>query len=338
MKKKVIAKIKNIKAQIKNNVVIYQAKSGAIELRGDFSHETVWATQMQIAEAFDVNVRTINEHIQNILKTEELAEKATVRNFRIVKKEGKREVDRDVKHYNLDMILSVGYRVNSKKATIFRQWATKTLRNYIVDGFVVDKKRIAKNYTQFLNVVDDIKKLLPVGSAVDPKDAVELISLFADTWLSLDAYDRELLPTTKLTKKKVNFTAEKISKNLVELRDVLIEKGEATDVFGNERHKGSISGIVGNVMQSFGGQEVYPTVEEKAAHLLYFMVKNHPFTDGNKRSGAFAFVWFLKETKMLDIKRLTPSALTAITVLVAESDPNDKDKIIKLILNIISKK
>ena len=332
MKKKVITKTNNIKAQIKNNVVIYQAKSGAIELRGDVSHETVWATQAEIVNIFDVDQSVVSRHIKNIFKDGEIEEKSNMQKMHNAIS------DKPITLYSLDVILGVGYRTNSKIAIEFRKWATKTLRNYIVDGFVVDKKRIAKNYTQFLSVVDDIKKLLPVGSAVDPKDAVELISLFADTWLSLDAYDRELLPTTKLTKKKVNFTAEKISKNLVELRDVLIEKGEATDVFGNERHKGSISGIVGNVMQSFGGQEVYPTVEEKAAHLLYFMVKNHPFTDGNKRSGAFAFVWFLKETKMLDIKRLTSSALTAITVLVAESDPNDKDKIIKLILNIISKK
>ncbi|HCC06453.1 TPA: death-on-curing protein [Candidatus Nomurabacteria bacterium] len=332
MKKKVITKTNNIKAQIKNNVVIYQAKSGAIELRGDVSHETVWATQAEIVNIFSVDQSVVSRHIKNIFKDGEIEEKSNMQKMHNAIS------DKPIILYSLDVILGVGYRTNSKIAIEFRKWATKTLRNYIVDGFVVDKKRIAKNYTQFLSVVDDVKKLLPTGSAVEAKDAVELISLFADTWLSLDAYDRELLPATKLTKKKVNFTAEKISKNLVELRDVLIEKGEATDVFGNERHKGSISGIVGNVMQSFGGQEVYPTVEEKAAHLLYFMVKNHPFTDGNKRSGAFAFVWFLKETKMLDIKRLTPSALTAITVLVAESDPNDKDKIIKLILNIISKK
>lgn len=337
MKKKVSSKVSVKKTSIKNNVVIYQAKSGAIELKGDIGRETVWATQAQIAEAFDVTVRTINEHIQNIIKTEELQEKTTLRNFRIVQKEGKREVERDIKHYNLDMILSVGYRVNSKKATIFRQWATKTLRNYIVDGFVVDKKRIAKNYTHFLTIVDDIKKLLPVSSAVNPKDAVELIALFADTWLSLDAYDRDLAPSGKLTKKKVSLNVDTVSKNLDELRNELIKRGEATEVFGNERSKGSISGIVGNIMQSFGGTDVYPSIEEKAAHILYFMVKNHPFTDGNKRSGAFAFVWFLKETKLLNSNKITPQALTAITVLVAESDPNDKEKIIKLVLNLISK-
>ena len=185
--------------------------------------------------------------------------------------------------------------------------------------------------------MEDIKKLLPAASAVNPVDAIELISLFADTWLSLEAYDREFLLKGKLTKKKVRLTSDEISKDLSILRKTLIEKGEATDIFGSERNAGSVSGIVGNVMQVFGGNELYPTVEEKAAHLLYFMVKNHPFTDGNKRSGAFAFVWFLKQADMLNTHKLTSSALTALTVLVAESDPNHKDQIIKLILNLLSK-
>ena len=325
------------KKDTKQNIVIYQAKSGAIELRGDFNKETIWATQAQIATAFDVNNRTISEHILNILKTRELSEKATVRNFRIVQKEGKREIIRDTKHYNLDMILSVGYRVNSKKATMFRQWATKTLRSYIVDGYAINKNRIAKNYEQFLAVVDDIKKLLPSGSAMESKDAVELISLFADTWLSLDAYDKELLPKGKLTKKKVELTAEKITDNLVQLKQNLLKKEEATDIFGTERNAGNISGIVGNIMQTFGGKELYPTAEEKAVHLLYFMVKNHPFIDGNKRSGAFAFVWFLRQANILDVSKLTPSALTALTIMVAESNPEHKEKVTKLILNLISK-
>ena len=136
----------------RTGVVIYQAKNGAIEFRGDMLHETIWATQIQIANAFEVDVRTINEHIQNVLKTKELGV-ATVRNFRIIQKEGKREVERDIKHYNLDMVLSVGYRVNSKKATFFRQWATKTLRGYVIDGYAINKNRITKNYTQFMGVI-----------------------------------------------------------------------------------------------------------------------------------------------------------------------------------------
>ncbi|MBP6948974.1 MAG: virulence protein RhuM/Fic/DOC family protein [Candidatus Pacebacteria bacterium] len=331
MKKKNTTKTNSVKAPIKNNLVIYQAKSGAIELKGDVGRETVWATQAEIVSIFGVDQSVVSRHIKNLFKDGEIEEKSNMQKMHNAIS------DKPVTLYSLDVILGVGYRTNSKVAIEFRKWATKTLRNYIVDGFVVDKKRIVKNYAHFLSIVDDVKKLLPESSAVNQKDAVELISLFADTWLSLDAYDKELLPEGKLTKKKVTLSVDKVSKNLNELRNALIERGETTEVFGNERSKGSISGIVGNVMQSFGGVDMYPTVEEKAAHILYFMVKNHPFTDGNKRSGAFAFIWFLKETKLLDSNKLTPQALTAITVLVAESDPNDKEKIIKLILNIISK-
>jgi prophage maintenance system killer protein len=321
----------------KKDIVIYQANSGAIEFRGDFDQDTIWASQKQISDIFNVDVRTVNEHLLNTYKINELHKKSTIRNFRIVQKEGGREIARDLKHYNLDMILSVGYRVNSKNATLFRQWATKTLRSYIVDGFAINKNRIAKNYEQFVSVIGDIKKLLPRGTSIDPKDTIELISLFADTWLSLDAYDRGLLPKGKLTKKKVVLTAEKIVNGLAELKSELVRKSEATDIFGTEKSAGSVAGIFGNVMQSFGGNELYPSVEEKASHLLYFMVKNHPFIDGNKRSGAFAFVWFLKQANILDVSKLTPSALTALTVLVAESESGHKDKIIKLILNLISK-
>ncbi|MEK9131918.1 MAG: virulence protein RhuM/Fic/DOC family protein [Patescibacteria group bacterium] len=318
----------------KNPVVIYQAKSGAIELRGDFGKETMWATQAQIAKVFGVQRPAVTKHLQNIFKADELDEKAVCSILEHTAEDGKKY---KTTFYNLDAVISVGYRINSQQATEFRIWATKTLRSYIIDGFAINRSRIAKNHEHFLSVVEDLKKLLPTTSAIDPKDAIELISLFADTWLSLDAYDRELLPKGKLTKKKVAITSEQIAKDLATLRKTLIEKGEATDVFGNERSAGSVSGIVGNVLQAFGGSDLYPTIEEKAAHLLYFMVKNHPFTDGNKRSGAFAFVWFLKQADILDIRRLTPSALTALTVLVAESDPSHKDKTVKLILNLIAK-
>ena len=319
------------KIQKNKGVIIYQAKNGAIELRGDFTRETIWATQAQIADIFNIDRTVATKHIGNILKVKEVDKKSNVQKMHIANS------DKPVAFFSLDIILAVGYRANSVRAIEFRKWATKTLRSYIVDGYAVNKSRIAKNYAQFLSVVEDIKKLLPAASAVNPVDAIELISLFADTWLSLEAYDREFLLKGKLTKKKVRLTSDEISKDLSILRKTLIEKGEATDIFGSERNAGSVSGIVGNVMQVFGGNELYPTVEEKAAHLLYFMVKNHPFTDGNKRSGAFAFVWFLKQADMLNTHKLTSSALTALTVLVAESDPNHKDQIIKLILNLLSK-
>ncbi len=171
-------------------MVIYQTKSGALELREDLKTETIWATQSQIAEAFDVDVRTINEHIKNIFKTEELTEEATLRKFRIVQKEGKREVERDVNHYNLDMILSVGYRVNSKRATGFRQWATKTLREHITKGYTINRKRVSQNYDSFMKAVADVQALLPEHVTLDPKAVLELVKEFAGTW-------SRLMPTIK---------------------------------------------------------------------------------------------------------------------------------------------
>lgn len=319
-------------------VVIYQVKSGAIELKGDFTHETVWANRMQMAKMFGVNPQAISKHIQNIYKEKELNKKTTSSKMELVQNESGREVRREVDIYNLDILIAVGYRINSVVGTKFRQWATRTLRGYVVEGYAINKKRIALNYDKFSGVLEDIKKLLPEGTTVDSSDVVDLVSLFADTWLSLDAYDRDELIKGRVTKKKVELTAEIITENLTKLKTELIQKSEATDIFGVERTAGSVSGIVGNVMQSLGGKDVYESVEEKAAHLLYFMVKNHPFTDGNKRSGAFAFVWFLKKANILDVTKLTPSALTALTILVASSDPKDKDKVVALVLNLISRK
>ncbi len=228
-------------------VVIYQAKNGAIELKGDFSYETIWATLDQIAEVFGRDKSVISRHLKNIFNEGELVRSTVVAKNATTATDGKIY---QVEHYNLDAVISVGYRVNSKMAIEFRQWATRTLRSYIVDGFAINKSRIAKNYTHFIDIVDDIKKLLPHGSTIDPKDAVELISSFADTWLSLDAYDKGRLPKGKLTKKKVDITAEDITKDLAELRRVLIDKDEATEIFGHERSPGAVSGIIGNIMQS----------------------------------------------------------------------------------------
>lgn len=322
----------------KNKVVIYQAKSGAVELRGDFSSETIWASLNQIAELFDTDKSGISRHIRNIFESEELKEKATVAKFATVQKEGNREVLRTVEYYNLDMILSVGYRVNSKKATVFRQWATKTLRAHIVGGYSINRARIGKNYDAFMQSVADVKALLPKDVQVDTASILELVRMFADTWMSLDAYDKEALDIKKPTKRKVTLTADKLGASVLVLKDELMTKGEATDLFATERTSGALEGIVGNVMQSFGGTDLYPSIEEKAAHLLYFIIKNHPFLDGNKRTGAYSFVWFLNMTKVLDVKRLTPEALTAITLLIAESDPTHKDKMTKLVTMLISKK
>ena len=319
-----------------HSIIVYQTKMGAIELREDVRTETIWATLPQIADLFDTDKSGISRHIKNIFSSEELDQKATVAKIATVQKEGKREVSRDIEYFNLDMILSVGYRVNSKKATIFRQWATKTLRSHIVDGYTINKKRLAKNYNAFLKVVEQVKALLPSGGAVDAVSAMELVKMFAGTWLSLDAYDKSKLPKSGATKRQVEFTAEELTQALQKLKHELVSKGAATGLFGSERGGQSVAGIVGNIFQTFGGQDLYPTVEEKAAHLLYFMVKNHPYADGNKRSGAFAFVWFLKQARILNPARLTAEALTALTLFVAESNPKDKNRMVGLVLLLLN--
>jgi prophage maintenance system killer protein len=228
--------------------------------------------------------------------------------------------------------------VNSKKATHFRQWATKILKEHIQKGYTINRNRIDKNYNEFLKAVEDVKSLLPAGTAVDHDGVLELVSLFADTWLSLDAYDKDELATQGATKKKVALTSEKLCAALAVLKHELIAKGETTDLFGKERAKDSIEGIVGNVMQSFDGEDLYPSIEAKAAHLLYFIIKNHPFVDGNKRSGAYAFIWFLSKAKILDLTRITPPALTAITLLIAESDPKDKERMVGLVCALLARR
>jgi len=315
-----------------NKLIIYQTKTGELEFRGDFIKETIWANLDQIASVFGRDKSVISRHIKNIFKDGELNRDSVVAFFATTASDGKIY---NVEYFNLDMIISVGYRANSKQATKFRQWATKILKKHIIDGYTIHKKLVVKNYQQFLKSVEDVKNILPPEALMNTSDVLELVSLFADTWLSLDAYDRNIFIGKKTTKKKISLTSKKLSDNLMELKNILIKKGEATDIFGLEREKGSISGIVGNVMQSFGGKDLYGSVEEKASYLLYFMVKNHPFVDGNKRSGAYAFIWFLNQAKILDKSKMTSPALTALTILVAESNPKEKNKVIQLILSLL---
>jgi hypothetical protein len=326
------------KLTYESTLVIYRTKDGALKLKEDATNETLWATQADISLAFSVDVRTVNEHLKNIYKTKELNDKSTIRNFRIVRTEGKREVERDIQHYNLDAIISVGYRVNSKTATHFRQWATKTLKQHIVSGYTINPERIGKNYQAFMEAVSKVSAVLPKGDVVSGSDVLELVRLFADTWFSLDAYDKETLSPKKMSKKKVSLTAKELRDGLDILKQELYKKGEATENFAQARTQQSLEGIVGNVMQSFGGTVLYPSIESKAAHLLYFIIKNHPFVDGNKRSGAYAFVWFLRKAKVLDMDKLSPTALTALTLLIAESSPADKEKVVGLVTMLISQR
>jgi hypothetical protein len=321
--------------QTKERAVVYQAKNGAIELRYDAGRDTLWANINQIAELFGVQKAAISKHLKNIFESGELSKRATVSKMETVRTEGGRSVKRSIEMYNLDSVIAVGYRVNSKRATQFRIWATRVLKEYVTKGYVLDRKRIVANYDAFMKSVGDVQALLPEHISFDPKQVLELIREFADTWVSLDAYDRQTLTTKGVSKKTVRLDAEELLGAIGSLKRELVKKGEATEIFAAERSVGSVEGIIGNVMQSFGGKPVYPTVEEKAAHLLYFMVKNHPFTDGNKRSGAFAFVWFLHRFRAKGSRNVNPAGLTALTLLVAESDPKKKDQVVALITRML---
>ncbi|MBI2436573.1 MAG: virulence protein RhuM/Fic/DOC family protein [Candidatus Magasanikbacteria bacterium] len=319
--------------KIQKDIIIYQTKSGKIEFRGDFTHETVWASLDQISNLFGRDKSVISRHIKNIFKEGELKKNAVVAKNATTAKDGKTYL---VEYYNLDAIISIGYRVNSKTATHFRKWATNILRDHITTGYTINKKQIVKNYDAFMENVSNIQQLLPEHVVLDPKAILDLIKEFASTWVTLDAYDKEKLTPIGTTKKSITLSAQALVKAIETLRHELIQKGEASDLFAQEKNPGAIEGIFGNVMQTFGGKPVYPTAEERAAHLLYFMVKNHPFTDGNKRSGAFAFVWFLRKTKIPGAKNINASALTALTLLIAKSLPNKKDQMIALVVTLLS--
>lgn len=322
---------KSLRQNIKDEMVIYQTKSGALKLKGDFLNDTIWATQAQIAKIFNIERSVITKHISNVFKNGEINEKGNVQKMHIANS------SKPVNLYSLDIILAVGYRTNSASAIGFRQWATKTLKQHIIEGYTINSERITHNYNAFIKAVNQVQSLLPASKEMNNIEILELVKLFADTWFSLDAYDKELFTPSKVNKKQVKLTAQELINCLQILKIELINKKEATENFALERNPESIEGIVGNVMQSFGGEALYPSVESKAAHLLYFIIKNHPFVDGNKRSGAYAFVWFLHKAKVLDTRKLTPTALTALTILIAESNPHDKDKIISLVIMLLAK-
>jgi len=311
-------------------VVIYQAKSGAIKLRGDFRAETIWATQDQISKLFGIDRTVATKHIRNIFNDNEIDEKRNVQKMHIANS------DKPVSFYSLDVILSVGYRTNSRTAISFRKWATKVLRGHIIEGYTINKTRLAQNYDAFMEAIKNVRALLPENDNISNKDILELIGAFADTWFSLSAFDKGEFAFAKPTRTKVILTTEKLNDHISVFKSSLIGKGEASELFAIERERGSLAGIVGNVMQAFGGRDVYQSIEEKAAHLLYFIVKNHPFVDGNKRTGAYSFVWFLNAGGALDISRITPAALTAITLLIAESKPSDKEKMVQLVVMLLT--
>ncbi len=314
-----------------NNIIIYQTKAGSLELKSDFESETVWASQKQIARIFGVTSQNITIHINNIFEDGELEIKATCKESLQVQAEGHRTVKRKVQEYNLDVIISVGYRVNSVLATKFRKWATQTLKQHIAQGYSINQARIENDPSFLVNVIAQLQN--SAQKKIDNDDILELIKTFSYTWFSLQSYDEQKFPKTD-TSTDIEISSEEIYQDIEKLKLNLLDKGEATELFAQEKTRGSLDSILKNVFQNVFGQELYPSVEEKAAHLLYFVVKNHPFNDGNKRTGAFAFVWLLK--KLQYAHKITPEALATLTVLIAESAPTDKDKMVGMILILLA--
>ena len=314
-----------------NNIIIYQTKAGSLELKTDFESDTIWASQKQIARIFGVTSQNITIHINNIFEDGELDMKATCKESLQVQTEGHRTVKRKVQEYNLDVIISVGYRVNSVLATKFRKWATQTLNQHITQGYSINQARIENDPSFLVNVITQLQN--SAQKKIDNDDILELIKTFSYTWFSLQSYDEQKFPKTD-TSTDIEISSEEIYQDIEKLKLNLLDKGEATELFAQEKTRGSLDSILKNVFQNVFGQELYPSVEEKAAHLLYFVVKNHPFNDGNKRTGAFAFVWLLK--KLQYAHKITPEALATLTVLIAESAPTDKDKMVGMILILLA--
>ena len=307
-------------------LLIYQGKNGEIILKEDVKNDTIWANQKQIVEIFWVDQSVVSRHIKNVFKDWELDEKSNMQNMHIANS------DKPVKFYNLDIILAVWYRTNSSKAIEFRKWSTRILKEHITQGYSINPKRIEQNYSKFLKAVDDVKKLLPGNSVIWNEDILELIKSFANTWMSLESYDEDILPEGGFTQADLELQSSDLYRDIAKFKEELISKKQATQFFAQEKNTKSLEWIFWNIFQSFDWNDVYSSLEEKAAHFLYFVVKNHPFTDGNKRTGAFCFIWFMKKVGFQFREKITPEALTAITLLVAESNPKDKQRIIGIIL------
>jgi len=275
-------------------ILIYESPEKAIEVRLDTDRETVWVSQRQLAEAFDTSVDNVGLHLRNIYRDKELEEAATTEDSSVVRTEGKRRVTRRVKQYNLDAIISVGYRVNSRRAVHFRQWATRVLREHLVQGWTLDRQRFEANARELEAALTLVRKAAqsPALNAGSGRGLVDIVSRYAQTFLLLQRYDEGLLTEPPAQPGGLLPSPNEARSALDNLKAELMARGEATELFARDRGDG-LASLLGNLDQSIFGEPAYPSVEAKAAHLLYFVIKNHPFSDGNKRSAAFLFVDFL---------------------------------------------
>ncbi|OGL39146.1 MAG: hypothetical protein A3C43_04250 [Candidatus Schekmanbacteria bacterium RIFCSPHIGHO2_02_FULL_38_11] len=325
----------------KGELVIYRSKDGQSSIYVHLFENTVWLNLDQMAVLFSRDKSVISRHIKNVFYEKELNKKSVVANFATTASDGKTY---HVDYYNLDVIISIGYRVKSQRGVQFRIWATKILKDYLVKGYTLNQKRIAelkgKEFKEFEEAVFLIKKIIETKqlSSSESTGLLHVITDYANTWLLLQKYDEDKLEISRKTKSLFVFEYDEAVQAINELKHNLISKKEAGNLFGIERSDG-LKSILGSISQTFGGEELYPSIEEKAAHLLYFIIKDHPFTDGNKRIGSFLFIVFLARNRYLFKKngerKFNDNALVALALLIAESAPKHKDIMIKLIMNFL---
>jgi prophage maintenance system killer protein len=318
-----------------SEIVIFEEDAQKVEVR--LEGETVWLTQRQMAELFGKDLRTVSEHIGNVFEEGELDREGTVRNFRIVRSEGHRRVERPIEHYNLDVIISVGYRVKSRRGVRFRQWATTVLRHHLTRGYSLNEHRLARQgLSELEQAVEVLGQTLTRQELVSDlgQEVVGLILGYARTWrLLLDDEEGGLGVPAGARPARGVLGLDEARRALNALKEELRDRKEAGPLFALDQGDG-LASILGNIEQSMFGEPLYKTREERAAHLLYFMVKSHPFTDGNKRSGAFLFLLYLRQEGM----RLTldERGLTALTLLIAESAPRAKSLMVRLVMNLVA--
>lgn len=323
-----------MKMKKQNDIVLYKSSDGSINLDVQLEKESIWLSQKQMAQLFDKDSDTIGLHVRNVFREGELEESATTEESSVVQDEGKRSVRRKVRLYNLDVIISVGYRVKSKRGTEFRIWATNVLKQHLVKGYSVNEKRL-KALNQTLRLAADIsrRKLLSGDEATALLQTISEYSFALDL---LDDYDHQRVAVGRTSKRRaIPVNRDEVIRLIEQMK---ITFGDSA-VFGKEKDQ-SLDGSLCAVMQSFGGKDLYPSVEEKAAHLLYFLVKNHSFVDGNKRIAAAVFLRFCEKNKLIydkdGNKRIADNALVAMTLMIAESRPAEKNVIAAMLTNLIA--
>ncbi|UXN37289.1 virulence protein RhuM/Fic/DOC family protein [Avibacterium paragallinarum] len=320
---------------MQNQIEIYQSQDGSTQVEVQFNQDTVWLSQAQMVSLFGRDVSVISRHIRNAIKDGEISEKSNLQKMQIASS------DKPITLYDLDTVISVGYRVKSSEGVSFRRWATQRLKEYLVQGYTLNQKRLTEKGVEFSQVIALLDRTLSNQTLVNEegKAVLNVVQEYARSWSLLQAYDEQSLNSKQQKQNEMRpLLIQDVEKAIAQLKQTLIEKGEATPLFANPRNDGLISAI-NTIEQGFGDELFYPNIASRAAHLLYFIIKNHPLTDGNKRTGAFLFLWYLRLNQHLLAKSveqlINDNTLVALALLVAESLPEQKELMIKLIEHFI---